>query len=276
MTTTVIKLGGNVFEGDALAAVCNDVATIVARGDRVVMVHGGGPQATDLQKRLGIEPRMVAGRRMTDAETLDVMKMVVGGKLNIDLCAALTRAGARGVGLNGASSQAVLAVKRPPRPVVGGGPEPVDFGFVGDVVGVNHDLIQRLLDGGYVPVIACLGGSDDGEVFNINGDVVANHVASALAADHLVLVTGVPGVLRDVSDPSSRIRTITPSEAAAAITDGTIAGGMIPKVDESVQGLERGIGAIHIVGALGPGQLIDEIDTPGTVGTAVIPERTSA
>jgi len=276
MTVTVVKLGGNVFDGDALASVCADVAAIAARGDRVVMVHGGGPQATALQERLGIEPRMVAGRRITDAATLDVMKMVVGGKLNIDLCAALTRAGARGVGLSGASSQAVRAVRRPPRPVVGGGPDAIDFGFVGDVVGVNHDLIQRLIDGGYVPVVACLGGSDDGEVFNINGDVVANHVASDLRADHLVLVTGVPGVLRDIDDPSSRIRTITPSEAAAAIADGTIAGGMIPKVDESVRGLERGIGAIHIVGDLGPGQLIEEIDRPGTVGTAVIPERTSA
>lgn len=274
MSTTVIKVGGQVFADDVLHNVCTDIAALTARGDRVVMVHGGGPQATALQKRLGLEPNIVAGRRITDTDTLDVMKMVVGGKLNMELCAALTAAGSKPIGLTGASSQAVRATKRPPGPIAGAGPDPVDMGWVGDVQGVNHDLLELLLGAGYVPVLACLGGSPDGDIFNINGDVVANYVASSIEADHLVLVTSVPGVLANVEDTDSRIRTITPSEAEASIDDGTIAGGMIPKVYESVRGLERGIGAIHIVGHLGPGQLLREIDDPGSVGTAVIPERT--
>jgi acetylglutamate kinase len=219
---------------------------------------------------MGIEPTIVAGRRVTDAETLEIMKMVVGGRLNINLCAALLAAGVKPVGLTGASSMAVRAHKRPPRKVVGGGDEPVDFGWVGDVEGVNDDLISRLLEGGYVPVLACLGGSERGEVFNINGDVVANYVASSLEADHLILVTSVPGVLRDIDDPASRIRTMTAAEAQTAIDEGVVVGGMIPKVAESVAGLERGIGAVHIVGGLDAGQLISELDEPGSVGTAFI------
>jgi len=273
VSTVVIKLGGRIFESEVLAAVCSDVAELTKRGDRVVLVHGGGPQATRMQERLGLPTHMVAGRRVTDSATLDVIKMVVGGKLNIDLCAALLRAGASPVGLSGASALTVRAGKRPPRVMEGAGPDPVDFGWVGDVEGINEALVATLLSSGYTPVIACIGASESGDIFNINGDVVANYVASGLRADHLVLVTSVPGVLRDIDDPQSRIRTITAAEARAAVADGSIKGGMIPKVTESIAGLERGVGAIHIVGDLGAGQLRQEIDTPGALGTAVIGTR---
>lgn len=272
MSLIVVKVGGDIFNGDEVHAVAADVAAAVERGDRVVMIHGGGPQATALQTRLGQEPRMVAGRRITDADALDVMKMVVGGKLNVELCSALMSAGASPVGLNGSSSRAIAGTKRPPRVVSGGGPDPIDFGHVGDVTGVNHALLSLLLDNGYTPVLACLAGDESGAVLNINADVVANQTARALGADHLVLVTGTPGVLRDVADPATRIPTMTVVQARAAIADGTVTGGMIPKLDESILVLEdAGMSSVHIVGKLFGGDLLREIDEPGTVGTALLP-----
>lgn len=272
MSILVIKIGGELFESDALATVARDVAAIAKRGDRVVMVHGGGPQATAMQRRLGIEPNVVAGRRITDADTLDVMKMVVGGRLNIGLCAALLGAGAMPVGLHGGSALAVRARRRPPTVVSGGGPAPIDFGLVGDVVGFNDDLLERLLAGGYLPVLACLGADERGTVLNINADIIANQLAAALGADHLVLVTGARGVLRDIARPESRIGRLTAAEARAAIADGTVQGGMIPKLDESIRGLGSGrVGCVHVVGELQPGELLREVDDPGSVGTALRP-----
>lgn len=271
MTSIVVKVGGDIFKGPVLAAVAADVAAIARRGDRVVMVHGGGPQATALQRQLGQEPNVVAGRRITDAAALDVMKMVVGGTLNIDLCAALLGAGASPVGLHGASSRAVRGERRPPRVVSGGGPDPIDFGLVGDVTGVNQELLSLLLAAGYTPVLACLAADDQGVVLNINADVVANQTAMALGADHLILVTGTPGVLRDVGDPDSRIPTLTAAEARDAIASGVVSGGMIPKIEESLLVIEQGgVGSVHIVGNLQPGDLLREVDRPGSVGTALL------
>lgn len=273
MSIAVIKVGGEIFQqAGVLPAVARDVAAVVARGERVVMVHGGGPQATALQKQLGQTPRVVAGRRITDEATLDVMKMVVGGKLNMDLCGALIAAGVRPVGLHGASARAIAGERRPPKPLAGAGPEPIDMGLVGDVTGVNRDLLDLLLGAGYTPVLACLATTEAGQVLNINADVVANQVAQALGAAHLVMVTGVPGVLRDVSDPGSRIPRLSVAEARQAIADGTAQGGMIPKLEESIAVLESGVvGAIHIVGQLGEGELVRAIASPGAVGTVLVP-----
>jgi acetylglutamate kinase len=268
----VVKLGGEVVGGPVGAAVAADVAALVAGGARVVVVHGGGPQATSLQKALGIEAKIVGGRRITDAATLDVMKMVVAGKVNVDLCGQLMAAGARPVGLHGASSGVVRGVKRPPRVVSGGGPDPIDFGLVGDITGFDHALLELLLDAGHVPVLACLAADASGQVYNVNADIVANQVASALGAAHLMLVTSAPGVLRDVKDPSSRLRTLTVAEARAAIADGTVTGGMIPKLEESIAALGDGrVGALHIVGEVGPGDLRRELAEPGALGTALLP-----
>ena len=267
-----IKVGGDILRSATLAAVCQDVASLVAEGQRVFMVHGGGPQATALQGQLGQEPNVVAGRRITDADALDVIKMAVAGKLNVDLCSALMAAGAKPVGLHGASSMAIEACKRPPRVVSGGGETPIDFGYVGDVLGVNADLLGRLFEGGYVPVLACVGADASGQVYNINADIIANQAAKHLGADKLVLVTSAPGVLRNIDDLSSRIPTMSVAEARAAIADGTVQGGMIPKLDESIRVLENGeVSAIHIVGDLTAGDLRRELAQPGSVGTALLP-----
>lgn len=269
--TVVIKVGGELFLSGALRAVAADAAEAAGRGDRILLVHGGGPQATALQKRLGQEPKVVAGRRITDQAALDVMKMVVAGQLNLDLCAALLAAGASPVGLTGASALAIEAVRRPPRVVSGGGPDPIDFGLVGDVVRFRLELLELLLGAGYTPVLACLGADPGGQLLNINADIIANQLAQSIGADHLVLVTGVSGVLRDVADPASRIPRLTAGDARAAIAEGTIRGGMIPKIEESLAVLETGrVGSIHIVGDLGPGDLLRALDQPGAIGTALV------
>lgn len=266
----VVKLGGEVVASEGIAAIASDLAALAKGGTRVVVVHGGGPQATKLQEKLGQTPKKVAGRRVTDADTLDVMKMVVAGKLNVDLCASLLAAGARPVGLHGASACVIEAERRPPAVYAGAGPDPVDLGLVGDVVGVDRALLSALLELGAMPVLACLGASRRGDVFNINADTVANRVAVLLAADGLFSVSDVPGVLRDVADPSSRIARLTPSEGRALIESGVIVKGMIPKVEESFAALAEGVRRVHIVGRIKAGDLQREAASPGSVGTVLV------
>jgi len=266
----VIKLGGNAISGEHAAAICADLAELRKKED-VVVVHGGGPQASALQKELGQTTTKVGGRRVTDPATLDVIKMVVGGKLNIDLCAHLLKAGATPVGLHGASACVVQSQRRPPQVIKGGPPGPVDLGLVGDVIRLNDTLLRQLLKEGYLPVLACIGASPEGDVFNINADVVANRVAVELEADALVLVSDIVGVLKDRHDVTTRIPEIHNAEHQALIDDGTLADGMVPKVVEAFAAIESGVSRVHIVGGLSQGDLIAEMAKPGSVGTALLP-----
>lgn len=267
----VVKLGGDVVTGDECATVARGVAKLHAKGHRIVLVHGGGPQTSALQRQLGQEPRAVGGRRVTDEATLSALQMAVG-KVNIDLCAALLAAGVMPIGLHGASSLAIEAERRPPRVINGGPPEPVDLGFVGDITRLNRTLLDLLTSHGHVPVLACIGANRQGQLFNINADVVANRVAVLLGADALVLVTAnIPGVMRDLSDPGSRIERLTEAEGQRAIDDGVVSAGMTPKLVEAFGALREGVGRIHILGRLADGDLERAIEAPGTVGTVLVP-----
>lgn len=269
MKTVVVKLGGEIVQSGELDLVAEDLRVLVDGFNRVAIVHGGGPQATALQQRLGLAPRMIAGRRATDAATLDVMKYVLAGQLNVDLCARLLARGVMPVGLHGASGHMVQAVRRPPRVMQGAGPDPIDLGLVGDVTGFNLPLLGDLFERRYVPVIACLGCDRTGQVLNINGDTVASQLAGALRADALVLVTSTPGVLRDVKDPGSRIPRITRGQFQRLVADGTISGGMIPKLEESFEILAGGARSVVIIGALAPGDLLRAVTEPGSAGTVL-------
>jgi acetylglutamate kinase len=262
----VVKLGGDVFEPALLGAVAAELPAVLAAGWRPLVVHGGGPQATALSERLGLTPVLVGGRRVTDAPTLDVMKMTVAGKLNVDLVAALRAAGLPAVGLAGTSG-VVRAVKRPPRVVAGGGDAPVDFGWVGDVTGFDLALLALLQDAGYLPVVASLGLADGGVCLNINADVVASQLAAAASAVALVAITRVGGVRGDKDDPATRIPRLTVAQARAAIADGTVRGGMIPKLEEAFAPLAAGVPAVHIIA---PGELGAALATPGAVGTVLV------
>jgi acetylglutamate kinase len=274
----VVKLGGDVLVAPALGLVAAEVARARAAGRRLIVVHGGGPQATELGRRLGIEPHLVGGRRITDAATLDVLKMVVAGRLNVDLVAALRAAGAPAVGLAG-SSGLVRAHRRAPRAVSGSDGAAVDFGLVGDVDGFDLALLDVLDGAGYLPVVACLAagqngqdgrgqdGQEAGQVLNINADVVASALAAAVGATALVACTAVGGVRRDKDDSATRIPRLTVAEAREAIRSGAVQGGMIPKLEEAFVPLAAGVDAVHIVA---PAEIASALAAPGSVGTLLV------
>ena len=262
----VIKLGGDVLEGEGLAAAAAEIARARA-GRRLLVVHGGGPQATALARKLGVESRIVAGRRITDDPMLAIMKMVVGGKLNADLVAALRANGVPAFGVSGASG-VIRAHRRPPRIVTGAGDTPIDFGLVGDIDGFDLELLDALDARDALPVIACLGADASGTVLNINADVVASQLAAAVHAGALVACTAVGGVRRDKDDSTTRLPRLTVAEARAAIADGTVQGGMIPKLEEAFAPLEAGVGAVHIVA---PREIATSLVGPGSVGTLLVP-----
>lgn len=258
----VLKFGGEVVaDTAALARVLDEVRALTAEGWKFVIVHGGGPQSTAQASALGLEVRKVAGRRVTDPATLEVAKQILAGTVNVDVVAAAKARGVRAVGIAGVS---LLTATRRPDEVVNG--QPVDWGFVGEVSQVDTELLEGLWALGRVPVLAPLGADVDGQAYNINADTVASSLAAAVRADHLFLMTAAGGVLADLDEPESRIPTLTPGEARAAIAGGVIAGGMIPKVADALDPLERGVGVVHILGA---NSLRAAADAPGSVGTAI-------
>jgi acetylglutamate kinase len=267
MSCFVVKVGGEIARSADLGPLARDLVDLRSAGHAVVVVHGGGPQVSELQTKLGQKPNIVAGRRITDAAALEVLKMSVAGVVNVDLCAALVRAGGSPVGLHGASSLAIRARRRPPTVVAGAGKAPIDFGLVGDVTGINDDLFARLTGAEYIPVVACLGADDQGAVYNINADAVASQLARSLSAEALVLVTEIGAVLADPADPSSRIARLTKSDALRAIDEGKVKGGMVPKLTEAFAALEQGVRSVLVVGRLAPGDLVRAIARPGSVGT---------
>ncbi len=265
----VVKVGGEIVRSPDLAPLARDLVALRKEGHAVVVVHGGGPQVTELQKKLGQEPKIIAGRRVTDAAALEVLKMSVAGSVNVELSAALVAAGGMPVGLHGASALVVRAKKRPPVVVAGGGDAPIDFGCVGDVTGVNDALLALLIGAGYIPILACLAADEAGNVYNINADAVASQLARALDAEALVLVTEVGAVLGDPRDPSSRIARLTNAATQDAIAKGSIAGGMIPKLTEGFAALDKGVRSVLVVGKLAPGDLARAVKSPGSVGTVL-------
>ncbi len=268
----VVKIGGELAQDrERLAAsVGAGVRAFLDAGIRVAVIHGGGPQATDLQKKLGLQPKMVAGRRYTDEATLEVMKMTLAGQVSVDVASAFRLAGVPALCTTGMSANFVIAERRPPRVMTGAGEEPVDLGLVGDVVSVDTDALGRLADAGFVPVLGCLSGDARGQAYNINADTVATRVAAKLGAAKLFLVSNVPGVLANKDDPSTRLPTLTPAQAREKIASGVIQGGMIPKVEESLEMLEQGIEAIHIVGISPVEALLHEAARAGSQGTAFL------
>ncbi len=266
----LVKLGGELLtppKRAELLAIAADLRHLHDAGHRPVLVHGGGPQLTALMRQLGSEPRIVGGRRVTDDLALEALEMVVGGRLNIELVSVLRGVGLSAIGLNGVSAGLIVCRKRPPTRV---GEELVDFGHVGDVSRVDTALLDLLLSAGHVPVIACIAGDELGRPYNINADTVANRIAEQMKVDRLLLITGTPGVLADVRDPSTRIARLTVADARRAIADGVVQGGMIPKLEESFVSLENGVEQIHILGDLSAGDLARAVETPGSTGTALL------
>jgi acetylglutamate kinase len=272
-STMVVKLGGEVAaSADALRSLAEDLSLLTHVGVRIVVVHGGGPQATEMSKRLGLEPVMVGGRRVTDEATLDVAKMVFAGKINTDILSALRGQGVSAVGLSGVDGDILHAKKRPPTEVIDpetGVKSLVDYGHVGDVTRVDTHLVTLLLEHKYVPVISSLGSDGDGNILNINADTVASVIAKDLKASKLIILTGVPGLLRDRGDPASLVSRITTDEARKAMKSGSVSGGMLPKLKALVEAVEGGVERGHVLSGFEPGAILLELFTSAGCGTLI-------
>lgn len=267
--TVVIKYGGAAMAAaDLKAAVMQDVALMKYVGICPVVVHGGGPDISNYVKKMGKVPEFVDGLRVTDAETMEIAQMVLVGKTNREIVAALGAQGAPAVGLSGQDSHLVTAVKR--HHIKHNG-EVVDLGFVGDVAQINPTVIHDLVAAGYVPVVAPIGCDEHGNSYNINADTVAGELAAALKADKLVLLTDVEGVRTDKDDPSSLMTELSSGQIKEWMQAGRLEGGMIPKVEACLTALNRGVGQVHIIDGRIPHALLLEVFTDKGIGTMVIP-----
>jgi len=258
----VVKYGGNALAGasddEALAHFAQDVVLMRLVGLKPVVVHGGGPQISELMNRLGKTTEFRHGLRVTDAETVDIARMVLIGQVNPQIVAAMNVYGNYAVGVSGEDAGLIKAVARDP-----------ELGFVGDVDGVNPAILTRLLDDEFIPVVATIGTDETGQAYNINADTVAGAIAEALDAEKLIYLTDIDGLRRRVDDPNSLIRQTTPDELDALMSDGTIAGGMIPKVESCVHAVRHGVRRAHVLDGRIPHVLLLELFTDAGIGTMV-------
>lgn len=255
----VVKCGGAVMDDPRLAALlAQDVALMRSVGMRPVVVHGGGPQIGELMRRLGKQPEFLDGLRVTDAETLDIARMVLVGKVNRDVVSAINVHGTLAVGLSGEDAGMIAATARSP-----------ELGFVGDVASVNPQIIERLLTEELIPVIATIGVDDQGQAYNVNADTAAAAIAAALGAEKLVYLTDVPGLLRDVDDPASLLPRVSATTVEALLEEGTLTGGMVPKINSCLRALDLGVTRAHILDGRVPHVLLLEVFTKEGVGTMI-------
>lgn len=271
--TMVIKLGGELAANpDVLASLAGDISLLTHVNIRIVIVHGGGPQASAMSRRLGLEPKMVQGRRVTDEATLDVAKMVFAGRINVDILSALRHEGVRAVGLSGVDGDILSAHRRPPTEMTDeatGEKEVVDFGHVGDITGCDTSLLRLLVENGYVPVVSSLAADEEGKALNINADTVASILARDLEATKLITLTSVPGLLRDAEEPETLIGHLTLDEAQRAIEEGIVRGGMVPKITSLMQAVQGGVEGAVILSGVAESQLLLELFTTEGVGTLI-------
>ncbi len=257
----VVKYGGNAMTNEVLKqAVMNDIVLLSLVGIKVVLVHGGGPEINDMLKRLNIESKFIGGLRYTDAETVEVVKMVLAGKVNKELVSLLGRSQGNALGLCGTDGGMLLAKRKE-------GANGEDLGFVGDIVKVNEKPILDALNCGYIPVIATVAIDKSGQTYNINADTAAARIAAQLGAENLILMTDIAGLLRDKNDPSTLIPFVNVSEVPFFKRKGIISGGMIPKIDCCVEAVRRGVKKTAIIDGRVPHSILIETLTNDGIGT---------
>jgi acetylglutamate kinase len=256
----VVKLGGNaIVDDDVLRTFAQDIVMLRSVGLRPVVVHGGAPQIADLLQRLGKTSEFRDGLRVTDAETLEVARMVLVGKVGRNIIGRINRYGAYAVGMSGEDGGLIRAKLRDP-----------GLGLVGDVDSVNPGMIERLLIEDMIPVVSSIGVDDRGQALNINADTVAGALGGALAAEKVVFLTDVSGLLADVDDPESLVARATVPELEAGITDGSIAGGMVPKVLSCIEAVRAGAASAHLLDGRVPHVLLLELFTDTGIGTMIV------
>lgn len=256
----VVKYGGNAMTNDKLKhAVMEDIVMLSTVGIKVVLVHGGGPEINDMLKRVGKESKFVNGLRYTDEETVDIVQMVLAGKVNKDLVSMLESHGGTAIGLCGLDGNLIEAEQLDP-----------DLGLVGEITVVNPQIIRNALDNGYIPVISTIGRGKDGTVYNINADTAAARIAAEMGAPSLILLTDIKGLLEDKDDENTIIRTVGVSEVPFLKKQGIITGGMIPKIDCCVEAVRRGVKQANIIDGRIPHSILIELLTDLGAGTMII------
>lgn len=253
----VVKYGGNAMTSDELKqAVMTDVVLLSLIGIKVVLVHGGGPEITEMLGKIGKKSEFIDGLRVTDEETVDVVQMVLAGKINKNLVNLLQNIGGKAMGLCGTDGHLIEARQLDPR-----------LGYVGEITNINVEPILDLLEKGYIPVISTIGCDSEGNIYNINADTAAARIAGMLKAESLISMTDISGILRDKDDPSSLIPQINVSEAPQLMREGVISGGMIPKVECCIEAIRRGVRKVFIIDGRVPHSILIEILTDEGIGT---------
>ncbi len=257
----VIKYGGNAMINEELkAAVMGDMVLLSLIGIKVVLVHGGGPEITEMLGKIGKESRFYNGLRVTDEESAKIVQMVLAGKINKNLVNLLQNIGGKAIGLSGMDGNLIEA-------------RPIDFenlGYVGEITNVNTQPILDVLEKGYIPVVSTVGCDKEGNVYNINADTAAAAIAGSLGAECLISMTDICGILRDKDDPSTLIPLINVSEAPQLMREGIISGGMIPKIECCIEAIRRGVGKVFVMDGRVPHSILIEILTDEGVGTMLI------
>ncbi len=256
----VIKYGGAAMKDPSLSqTVMRDIVLLASMGVRPVVVHGGGPEINIWLEKLGIEPQFLNGLRVTDAATMDVVEMVLVGRVNKKIVELINLEGGSAVGLCGKDGNIIKARSQ--------GRE--EIGFVGEVSAINTQLLEALINGGHIPVISSVASDETGQAYNINADTVAGEIAAAMGAEKLLLLTDIAGILRDYRDPSTLIRSLSLSEARELMQQGIVSGGMIPKVQCCVRSLAQGVKAAHILDGRVPHSILLEVFTDSGIGTMI-------
>lgn len=256
----VVKYGGNAMINQTLKEqVMEDIVLLHLIGVKVVLVHGGGPEISEMMNKLGKQPQFVDGLRVTDKETVDIVQMVLAGKINKSLVNYLEMKGGKAMGVSGMDGKLIEAKMKDER-----------LGYVGEITNVNIGCVNDLLEKGYIPVISTVGCDDQGNVYNINGDTAAARIAGALGAERLIMMTDIAGILKDKDDVSTLIPEITITQAKQLFTDGVISGGMIPKVNCCIDAIGHGVKKVIIMDGRVPHSILMEILTDEGAGTMVV------
>ena len=255
----VVKYGGNAATDEHMREqVMEDLVLLWAIGVKVVLVHGGGPEISNMMEKMGKKSEFVDGLRVTDEETIDIVQMVLSGKMNKNLVNLLAMKGGRAIGLSGTDGHLIEAEIKDPR-----------LGFVGDITNINIDPVEGLLENNYIPVISTVGCDHEGNTYNINGDTAAAHIAGALGAERFILMTNISGIMKDPEDPDSLIPELTVEEAKGLYDSGVISGGMIPKVDCCISATEMGVNGVVILDGRVPHAILMELLTNEGAGTRI-------
>ena len=268
----MIKYGGHAMvDEEAMASTARDTVLLKYVGMQPIVVHGGGPEITRSMKKLGKDPKFIKGLRVTDEETMAIVKMVLVGQINTDIVSQICLHDGKGVGLSGKDNKLIQACKKihKIRDEETGEIEEIDLGLVGEIKKINPEILELYTENEFIPVVSPIGIAEDGTTLNLNADTVAGAIAGEMDAEKLIILTDVPGVLRDPEDPSSLIQRIHIDEIPALIEEGVITGGMIPKIETCVEALNNGVKSAHILDGRIKHTLLLEIFTKEGIGTMI-------